>query len=64
MTFIQGGGLDRARQQQINDMKDEEDRLRTARAVHESGFGETSESRTWTFGDVQVLLRRLQVRSK
>ena len=59
VTFIQGGGLDRARQRQIDDMKDEEDRLRTAQAVHQSGYGETSESRSWTFGDVQMLLNHI-----
>jgi Zn-finger nucleic acid-binding protein len=59
VTFIQGGGFDRARQRQIEDMKDEEARLRTAQSVHQSGYGETSESRSWTFGDVQVLLKQI-----
>jgi Zn-finger nucleic acid-binding protein len=57
VTFIQGGGLDRARQRQIDDLKDEEDRLRTAQSVQQSGYGE--ESRSWTFGDVQVLLNHI-----
>jgi hypothetical protein len=57
VTFIQGGGFDRARQRQIDDLKDEEDRLRTAQSVHQSGYEE--ESRSWTFGDVQVLLNHI-----
>jgi Zn-finger nucleic acid-binding protein len=56
VTFVQGGGFDRARQAQIDDMKDEEERLRTAQSLHD-GYQETS--RSWTFGDVQVLLNRI-----
>jgi Zn-finger nucleic acid-binding protein len=60
VTFIQGGGFDRARQRQIEDLRDEEARLRAAQAARQSGgYTETTESRSWTFGDVQVLLNRI-----
>jgi Zn-finger nucleic acid-binding protein len=39
VTFIQGGGLERTRQRQIDDLKDEEQRLRTAHAARPSDGG-------------------------
>ena len=34
--FIQGGGLDRARQRQIEDLRDQEQRLRQAKILHDN----------------------------
>jgi Zn-finger nucleic acid-binding protein len=38
VRFIQGGGLDRARQRQIEDLKEQERQLRAAQAAREPGF--------------------------
>ena len=37
VRFIQGGGLDRARQRQIEDLKDQEQRLRQAQSKRADG---------------------------
>lgn len=56
--FIQGGGLDRARQRQLEDLKDEERRLRAA--ARQSNVGEPSvESSSWSGADLLSLLDHL-----
>jgi Zn-finger nucleic acid-binding protein len=37
VRFIQGGGLDRARQRQIEDLRDQEQQLRQAQMMHDHG---------------------------
>jgi Zn-finger nucleic acid-binding protein len=59
VRFIQGGGLDRARQRQIEDLKDQEQRLRQAqmaRPAPTAGF----DFDTWTRKDLQGLLDQLR----
>jgi Zn-finger nucleic acid-binding protein len=58
VTFIQGGGLDRARQRQIDDMKEEEERLRALRDQSEGVSQQTFEVNTtsWTGLDLLKLL--------
>jgi Zn-finger nucleic acid-binding protein len=63
VTFIQGGGLDRARQRQLQDMKDEEEQLRMLQNRRD-GFGDhmfesTTTSSTWTGIDLLTLLQHL-----
>jgi len=64
VTFIQGGGLDRARQRQIEELKEEEERLRAVQTRTEQ-FGDVRyESRivnnsTWTGLDLLSLLNHL-----
>jgi Zn-finger nucleic acid-binding protein len=61
VRFIQGGGLDRARQRQIEDLKTEEARLRAAQSPRPSGFGEaTIESSSWSGMDLLSLLDHLR----
>jgi Zn-finger nucleic acid-binding protein len=55
VTFIQGGGLDRARQQQIEDLKEEERRLQAAQSGQHVAHQEIGVS-SWSFGDLQLLL--------
>jgi hypothetical protein len=47
VRFMQGGGLDRARQRQIEDLKEQEDRLRQAQSTRADGeaWRETSFSK-------------------
>ena len=66
VTFIQAGGLDRARQRQIDDLKEEEDRLRALRQ-QEQIFGdrgvrsdaEITTNSTWAGADLLTLLQHL-----
>ena len=58
ITFIQGGGLDRARQRQIDDLKEQEQRLRAAQAKRPSG-GDLAIDSTSGF-DIQALLDNLR----
>jgi Zn-finger nucleic acid-binding protein len=61
VTFIQQGGLDRARQQQIDDLKEQEERLRAMQSrqdTHPSVRFETT-TRMWT-GDLLTLLEHLK----
>jgi Zn-finger nucleic acid-binding protein len=66
VTFIQSGGLDRARQRQIEDLKEEEDRLRALRQ-QEQIFGdrslhsdaENTTNTTWADVDILTLLQHL-----
>jgi len=61
-AFIQAGGLERARQRTIDDLREEERRLRDieARQARSTGnpHGDTA-SRTWTASEVMDLLDRL-----
>jgi len=64
VTFIQQGGLDRARQRQIENLKDEQARLRATQAVHQAGFVEsTVETTSWSGRDLLSLLDHLTRRS-
>jgi len=60
VTFIQNGGLDRARQRQIDDMKEEEEQLRLMQSRNDGmadyGFGSTTTS---TGVDLLALLKHL-----
>ena len=65
VTFIQQGGLDRARQRQIEDLKDEEDRLRALQDAREGVQTEIHidrSARSWTGVDLMTLLDRLKER--
>jgi len=57
--FIQGGGLDRGRQRQIEELKDEERRLRAAQAASQSKAGEGSLEPAWSGVDLLSLLDHL-----
>ena len=65
VSFIQGGGLDRARQRQIEDLKDAEAQLRAAqqaqasREISGSGVSISFSNSTWQGADLLDLLRRL-----
>jgi Zn-finger nucleic acid-binding protein len=61
VRFIQGGGLDRARQRQIDDMKEQEDRLRQAQMARPTvARGEVTFDSTWSTMDLQALLDHLR----
>jgi Zn-finger nucleic acid-binding protein len=63
VTFIQQGGLDRARQRQIDELKEEETRLRALRSAQERMPAEISierSARTWTGVDLIALLEHLR----
>ena len=60
VQFIQGGGLDRARQRQLDDMKDEEQRLRALQMPREGMHVDASfDSTTWSALDLLSLLDHL-----
>ena len=64
VSFIQQGGLDRARARQIEELKEEQERLRTMQARREAHPGvhmETSTS-TWTGTSLLALLEHLRDR--
>jgi len=60
VQFIQQGGLDRARQRQLEDLKDEEERLRALQTQRQSGgtgaINVNIETHTWTGGDLLSLI--------
>lgn len=62
VTFIRHGGLDRARQRQIDDLKEEADRLRglQSRADAHGDVRVEISARTWTGGDLLQLLAGLR----
>ncbi|HWK11127.1 MAG TPA: zinc ribbon domain-containing protein [Vicinamibacterales bacterium] len=63
VTFIKGGGLERSRQRQIDDLKEAERDLRAAeqaRAVREADIPDRSVQRKWTGPDLLELLRHLR----
>ena len=59
VTFIQGGGLDRARQRQIDELKEEQQRLEAKQSAprERSLGGDVNVS--WSLGDVRILLDHL-----
>jgi len=62
VSFIQQGGLERARQRQIEDLKDEQERLhamQARQAAHPSVHIEAS-THTWTGVDLLALLEKLR----
>jgi Zn-finger nucleic acid-binding protein len=59
VRFIQGGGLDRARQRQIEDLKDQEQRLRQAQMARPAPTA-SFDFDTWTRKDLQGLLDQLR----
>jgi Zn-finger nucleic acid-binding protein len=65
VTFIQQGGLDRARQRQIEDLKEQQEQLRAAQARHDAGSSVVHIERsahTWTGDDLLKLLEHLKHR--
>jgi Zn-finger nucleic acid-binding protein len=57
VRFIEGGGLDRARQRQLDDLKEEEQRVRAAPAVASSIAGDAAiEFGAWSAVDLLSLL--------
>lgn len=64
VTFIQQGGLDRARQRQIEDLKDEEERLRALRDQRQPDpypiANVETHTPTWTGVDLLALLQHLK----
>ena len=56
VRFIQGGGLDRARQRQLDDLKDEERRLRAAQSAQPPAAGERPAGAVWSAVDLLTLL--------
>ena len=63
VAFIQQGGLDRARQRQIDELKEQEEHLRAMQQIHnrlpDSIHIERS-TRTWTGADLLSLLEKLK----
>jgi len=55
VSFIQGGGLDRARQRQIEDLKEQQRLLDAKQAGHRHSVGGELEV-SWSLGDVQLLI--------
>ena len=55
VSFIQKGGLDRARQRQIEELKDEERRLRTAQAMRPSSPGDGPNTQEWAWSGLDLL---------
>jgi Zn-finger nucleic acid-binding protein len=60
VRFIQGGGLDRARQRQIEDLKEQEQRLRQAQALRPGPPGDVSIESGWSSFNLQDLLDQLK----
>jgi Zn-finger nucleic acid-binding protein len=59
VRFIEGGGLERARQRQLDDLKDEERRLRAAQSGHETSGGDGTPGSVWSAVDLLSLLHDL-----
>jgi Zn-finger nucleic acid-binding protein len=55
VAFIQKGGLDRARQRQIEELKEEQRRLESAQGVHRHSVGGEVEM-SWSLADIRLLL--------
>jgi len=60
VRFIQGGGLDRARERQIEDLKEQEQRLRQAQMARPSTPATEFDFDSWTRTDLQSLLDQLR----
>lgn len=58
-AFIQGGGLDRARQRQIEDLREEQRRLEAAQAMRGPAASPEVTSSSWSALDVKWLLDHL-----
>jgi Zn-finger nucleic acid-binding protein len=58
VSFIQGGGLDRARQRQIEELKEEQRRLDARQAQHEHSIGGDI-SVSWSLNDIHVLMKHI-----
>ena len=64
VVFIKGGGMDRSRQRQIEDIKEAERELRAtqqAGAARNAPLPDGSVNRGWSGPDLLELLRRLRV---
>ena len=59
VAFIQGGGLDRARQRQIEELKEEQRRLEAKQAAPREHSLGGDISLSWNLGDVRILLDHL-----
>jgi Zn-finger nucleic acid-binding protein len=55
VEFVQKGGLDRARQRQIEELKEEQRRLEAKQAGHRRSVGGEIEV-SWSLSDVQILI--------
>jgi Zn-finger nucleic acid-binding protein len=62
LTFVRGGGLERARKRQLDDIKEEQRRLRErqARAAEASGRGWTVDVGSWSGGGIIDLLSMIR----
>ena len=63
VNFIQAGGLDRARQRQLEDLKEAEERLRAMQKQRPSGGAPVEirfETNTWSGPDLLALLSKLK----
>ncbi len=60
VRFIQGGGLDRARQRQMEDLKEQERQLRVAQAARELGSDHQTGVTTFDSGALLALLEHLR----
>jgi Zn-finger nucleic acid-binding protein len=64
LAFIRTGGLDRARERQIEDLREEQRRLRDQQAAQLRRSGDTETARSshvisWSVGDLEEILRAL-----
>ena len=55
VSFIEGGGLDRARQRQIEELKEEQRRLEATQGGHRHSVGGSIDV-SWSLNDVQLLI--------
>jgi Zn-finger nucleic acid-binding protein len=60
VRFIQGGGLDRARERQLEDLKEQEQRLRQAQLARPASAAADFDYESWTRTDLQRLLDQLR----
>jgi Zn-finger nucleic acid-binding protein len=63
VRFIESGGLDRARQHQIEELREEERRLRVAQSAREHQSGDWSDSESLIHPGIVALLDQLRRRS-
>jgi len=63
VSFIEGGGLDRARQHQIEELREEERRLRIAQSARESPSGDWRDSGSFIHAEIIALLDQLRRQS-
>jgi len=63
VAFIQQGGLDRSRQRQIDELKEQEEHLRAIQQIQDrmpAGIHIERSARTWTGADLLSLLEKLK----